>query len=133
MLLLNFAHPITSAQQEQIEALTGQIIECIVDVPVQMTDDQSFAPQIVALADAAQLTPQEWQGQALLVNLPGYAPAAACLLAEVHGRSGHFPAIVCIRPVADSTPTIYEVAEIINLQALREAARPRRQTGQEAG
>ena len=130
MILLNFAHPVTLAQQEQIETLTGQIIERIVDVPVQMANDQSFAPQIDALANAAELTPEEWQSAALLVNLPGYAPAAACLLAEIHGRSGHFPAVLRIRPVEGSTPTIYEVAEIINLQAWRDAARElRKETG----
>ena len=132
MLLLNFAHPMTLAQQEQIETLTGQIIKRIVDVPVQMANDQSFAPQIAMLANAAELTPEEWQTAPLLVNLPGYAPAAGCLLAEIHGRSGHFPAIVRIRPVEGSSPTVYEVAEIINLQTLREAARISRQEGENA-
>jgi hypothetical protein len=61
-----------------------------------------------------------------LVNLPALAPAAAALLAELHGRMGYFPAIVRIRPVAGSTPPAYEVAEIINLQAVRDAARERR-------
>ncbi len=28
-----------------------------------------------------------------------------------------------VRPVADSTPTRYEVAEVVNLQAIRDAAR----------
>ena len=126
MLLLNFSHPITSAQRGQIEALAGQAIARIIDVPTQMENDEPFAPQIVALADAAGLTPKEWQTAPLLVNLPGYAPAAACLLAEIHGRAGHFPAIVRIRPVTGSSPTIYEVAEIINLQAVRDAARERR-------
>ncbi|HIC88928.1 MAG TPA: hypothetical protein EYP04_05955 [Anaerolineae bacterium] len=73
-----------------------------------------------------RLAKEEWQIAPLLVNLPGYASAVACLLAEVHGRAGHFPAIVRIRPVAESNPTVYEVAEIINLQALRERARQRR-------
>ena len=132
MLLLNFAHPLTLAQQEQIEALTGQIIKRIVDVPVQMANDKRFAPQIAELANAAELTPEEWQSEAMLVNLPGYAPAAGCLLAEIHGRSGHFPAIVRIRPVEGSSPTVYEVAEIINLQTLREAARISRQEGENA-
>lgn len=62
----------------------------------------------------------------VLINPPGYAPAAAVLLAELHGRSGHFPAIVRIRPVPDSNPTRYEVAEVINLQAIRERSREER-------
>lgn len=47
-------------------------------------------------------------------------------LAELHGRIGHFPVLIRLRPVADSVPTRYEVAELLNLQAIREQARYRR-------
>jgi hypothetical protein len=60
------------------------------------------------------------------VNPPGLAPATAALLAELHGRMGYFPSILRLRPVSGTTPTRYEVAEIINLQALRDAARLQR-------
>ncbi|HOB44046.1 MAG TPA: CRISPR-associated protein Csx15, partial [Bacillota bacterium] len=42
---------------------------------------------------------------------------------------GHFPACVRIRPVAGSVPTQFEVAEIINLEAVRQEARTRRFPG----
>jgi hypothetical protein len=48
------------------------------------------------------------------------------LLAELHGRCGYFPAAVRLRPVPDSVPPRFEVAEIVNLQAVREKARGRR-------
>ncbi|MFN3763696.1 MAG: CRISPR-associated protein Csx15, partial [Anaerolineae bacterium] len=48
------------------------------------------------------------------------------LLAELHGRCGYFPAMLRVRPVPGSTPPRYEVAEIVNLQMLREEARKRR-------
>jgi len=48
------------------------------------------------------------------------------LLAELHGRMGYFPPIVRLRPVPNALPPRFEVAEIINLQAVREAARTRR-------
>jgi hypothetical protein len=82
--------------------------------------------QVRELVDRIGLSSTEWQTLPLIVNLPGYAPVAAALLAELHGRIGHFPAILWLRPVPDSTPTRYEVAEIINLQAVRDAARARR-------
>jgi hypothetical protein len=63
----------------------------------------------------------------MIINPPGYAPATAALLAELHGRSGYFPAILRLRPVVDTTPTVYEVAEIVNLQVVREQARTRRE------
>jgi hypothetical protein len=50
----------------------------------------------------------------------------AAALAEAYGRIGYFPPVVRTRPVAGSTPRLYEVAEIINLQVLRDAARERR-------
>jgi transposase len=123
MLLLNFSHPLTEAQRAEIETLTGQPIERTYAVMPELDHEQPFAEQACELADAVGLAPDEWQTEPLLVNLPGLAPAAACLLAEIHGRAGHFPAIIRIRPVAGSTPTVYEVAEILNLQDVRNLAR----------
>lgn len=85
-----------------------------------------FAEQVNALADALGLSSTQWQTEPILVNLPALAPIAAVLIAELHGRMGYFPAIFRVRPVADSTPPVYEVAEIINLQAVRDMARERR-------
>lgn len=126
MILLNFSHPFTPAQREQIEALAGQAVARIIDVPTHMGNGEPFAPQIVALADAAGLTPEEWQTAPLLVNPPGYAPAAVALLAELHGRMGYFPTLVCIRRVKSGVPPRYEVVELLDLQTVRDRARLRR-------
>ncbi len=131
MLLLNFSHPLTATQKAQIEDLTGQTIADQRDSMPQLDHEQSFAEQVRRLVDAVGLPPDAWQTAPIVVNPPGYAPAAAVLLAELHGRMGHFPAIVRLRPVAGSTPTRYEVAEIVNLQAVREDARLRRTSVQE--
>lgn len=126
MLLLNFTHPLTTEHLAQIEALTGQAVTQVIDMPVQVEPDQPLADQIVEIADEVGLTPEEWQTLPLLVNPPGYAPAATMLLAEFHGRMGHFPALLWIRPVAGSTPSQFKVAEIVNLQTVRDVARSRR-------
>jgi hypothetical protein len=42
-----------------------------------------------------------------------------------YGRIGHFPALIRLRPKSGSLPS-YEVAELLNLQAIRDAARRRR-------
>lgn len=126
MLVLNFSHPLTSAQLEQIEALTGQVVERVFDLMPQLDHEMPFDSQIRELADRVGLSPQEWQSKPLLLNPPGYAPAAVVLLAEMHGRMGHFPAVLRLRPVPDSNPPIFEVAEVINLQAVRDAARVKR-------
>jgi hypothetical protein len=77
-------------------------------------------------ADGAGLAPAEWQIAPLIVNLPGYAPAAAALLAELHGRIGHFPTVLWMQPVTTTAPTRFQAAEVVNLQALRDEARRRR-------
>jgi len=47
-------------------------------------------------------------------------------LAALHGRMGYFPPVIRLRPAADSLPPRYEVVEILNLQAVRDAARQER-------
>jgi hypothetical protein len=126
MLLLNFSHPLTDAQRAEVETRTGQPITRLVETMPQFVHEEPFAPQIRMLLDRLGLTPVEWQTPPILVNLPGYAPGAAALLAELHGRMGYFPAVIRLQPVAGSAPTIYAVAEIINLQALRDDARQTR-------
>jgi transposase len=123
MLLLNFTHPLTTVQRQQVEALAQQPLDQVLGEMTTFDQQAPLAPQISALVDRVGLTAAEWQGLPILVNLPGHATAAACLLAEVHGRVGHFPAILRLRPLEGSTPTTYEVAEIVNLQQVRDRAR----------
>ena len=125
MLLLNFTHPLTGAQRAQIEALAGTPIEEVRTIRVQIRQEEALEPQIAAIIESAGLSSLEWQTRPLLINPPGYAPAAFVLLAELHGRIGHFPALVRLRPKFGPVNT-YEVAELLNLQAVREAARARR-------
>ena len=125
MLILNFAHPLTDEHKAQIEALANIAIDEIHTIPVQIDQTQPLGPQISATVDAVQLSSQEWQTRPLLINPPGYAPAAFVLLAELHGRIGHFPSLIRLRPQL-APITTYEVAELLNLQAVREAARQRR-------
>ncbi|RLT34950.1 MAG: hypothetical protein DWI57_16020 [Chloroflexi bacterium] len=123
MLLLNFSHPITESQRAQIEALTGSAIQRVIAVMPQFDEQQPFVPQLAGMLIQIDLSADEWQTEPLLVVLPSLNFIAAGLLAELHGRMGYFPAVVRTRPVAGALPRRYEVAEILNLQSLREAAR----------
>ncbi len=125
MILLNFTHPLTEAQYAQIEALAGTSIEEMRTIPVQIRQEELLEPQIAAIVDNVGLSSEEWQTHPLLIIPPGYAPAAFVLLAELHGRIGHFPSLVRMRPKPGPVST-YEVAELLNLQAVRDAARERR-------
>ena len=122
MLILNFSHPLTVEQREQIETLAAASIENIYTIAVQIDQGQPLEAQIRTIVAAIPLTSEEWQTRSLLVNPPGYAPAAFVLLAELHGRIGHFPTLVRLRPKAGPM-TSYEVAELLNLQTIRETAR----------
>jgi hypothetical protein len=125
MLILNFTHPLTSDNETQIEALAGSTVDELRVIPVQLDLAQPLEAQIRALVDAAGLSAEEWQTRPLLINPPGYAPAAFVLLAELHGRIGHFPSLIRLRPKEGPVPA-YEVTELLNLQAVRETARRRR-------
>lgn len=126
MIIVNFSHPLSAEQQAQLASACGQSIERIIDVPVQCDHSQSFAPQAVAIVTAAGLSAMEWQTLPILVVPPSLASIAAACIAELHGRIGHFPAVVRLRPRPNSMPTVFDVAEVINLQMMRDAARKTR-------
>ena len=126
MILLNFAHPLTAEHLAQIRSLTGQEIERTVSLPVQFDPDQPFEPQLRALMAAIPLSAEELQTRPLLVNPPSLNFITALILAELHGRMGYFPPVIRLRPIPESLPPRYEAAEILNLQAIRDAARVRR-------
>lgn len=125
MLVLNFAHPLTQEHRDQIEVLTVPIDE-VRTIAVQIDQSKPLTEQITAIVDTIELSSHQWQTLPLLINPPGYAPAAFVLLAELHGRIGHFPALIRMRPKPGTTPPAFEVAEILNLQSVREEARKRR-------
>ncbi len=131
LVVLNYSHPMPLEQLRQIERLAGEEVERVITVPVQINQRQPLAPQVVALAEQARLSPDEWQTQALIVNLPGLAVVASALLAELHGRIGHFPTVAHLRGNRSGAATIYEVGELVNLEAVRDEARTRRRPGQE--
>lgn len=126
MILLNFAHPLNEAQLAAVRELSGAEIERVVEIPSQIDPQEPLAPQVVAMADAAGLTSQEWQSLPILINPPSLNYSAVLLMAELHGRMGYFPACLRLRPVPDALPPRFEVAEIMNLQAVRNAARGKR-------
>jgi hypothetical protein len=126
MILLNFSHPLTPTQIAQVQDLTGQTVEQVFSLAVQFDNEAPFLPQLAALVEQIPLDQQELQTVPILLNPPSLNFITALLLAELHGRMGYFPPIIRLRPLAGSLPPRYEVGEILNLQAVRDSARPRR-------
>lgn len=126
MILLNFSHPLTPEHLETIEALTRNPVAQVVDLSIHFDHSQPFQPQLHKVLEVVTLSPQEWQTAGILVNLPSFNYIAAMTLAELHGRMGYFPPILRLRPVEGAIPPRFEVAEVVNLQSLRDSARKER-------
>ncbi len=123
MILLNFSHPLTAGQLEQFP---GPKIDRVVDVKTHFDPARPFAEQALALIDSLGFSGEQWQTTPLLVNPPSLSVLACAVLAELHGRIGHFPPVLRLRPVPGSVPTQFEAAEVVDLQTIRLQAREKR-------
>ena len=131
MLLLNFSHPLPADQLTRLTEIIGQPIDEVRQLPAQFEQAAPLCPQAQALvASIAELPPalsgEAWQTAPILVILPALNYIAAAVLAELHGRMGYFPPVVRLAPVPGALPPRFEVAEVLNLQTLRDAARKTR-------
>jgi hypothetical protein len=106
LIILNFSHPLTDEKQNDIQTAAGRSITEFRHIPAYLHNAEPFEPQIIALIEGAGLSTYQWQTENLLINPPAYAPVTAVLLAELHGRMGYFPAIICLRPVPGATPAV---------------------------
>jgi len=126
MILVNFSHPLTAAQLVAIETLAEEKIARIIEVKTHFNEVQPYTEQLRALIEATGLTAAQWQQERLLINPPSLSAIATLVMAELHGRMGYFPTVLRLRPITGSAPPLFEVAEILNLQAVREQARQQR-------
>ncbi|GAA5527586.1 CRISPR-associated protein Csx15 [Herpetosiphon gulosus] len=125
MLLINFAHPLTDKQFAQVVALVDETPE-IRFVDTQVSRMRPLAEVAYDLIESVGLKTADWQTIPIIINPPGLAPLALAVIAELHGRSGYFMPIINMRPIPNTTPTVFEVGEICNLDAIRQVARTRR-------
>jgi hypothetical protein len=126
MIVLNFSHPLTTEHLAQIEGITGQKVEKVIGVKTQFDNARPFAEQVEELVKSVGLSPEEWQTLPIIIHPPALNFIAVTLLAHLHGLMGYFPACIRLRPVEGSAPPRYEVAEVINLQEVRDRARKSR-------
>lgn len=123
LYILNFTHPLTDANLIQLQNLIDKPIAKIIELQYQFDHDKPFSEQCSNIIAKISFTAQDWQTRSILVHLPGFAPAAATLLAELHGLMGHFPTILRLSPVPGTTLRTFDIAELINLQDSRDEAR----------
>ncbi len=123
MIVINFSHPFPPKQVAKIEHLANEKVEQVFNIAVQFDCEQPFAMQIVSLVDQVPLSAEDWQTSSILINPPSLNFIAILLLAELHGRTGYFPAHIRVQPMKGALPQRYEVAEILDLQGVRNRAR----------
>jgi hypothetical protein len=123
MLLLNFSHPLSEVQLSAIEAMLSQKISQKIDCQVYFDNQHSFLQQVRDLFSSGALPVKAIETEPVLVNLPSHSFIAALILVELHGRIGHFPAIIRIGPAPERVPVIYQVSEIVDLQTLRDESK----------
>ncbi|MBC7098299.1 hypothetical protein H5T52_04165 [Candidatus Bipolaricaulota bacterium] len=126
MLVINFSHPLTREQVARLEELTREEVTEIKEIKVSFDHAKPFADQVKELVDRCGISPDGWQTERILIVPPSLNFIAVTLIAELHGRMGYFPPIVRLRPVEGAVPPKFEVAEIIDLQAVRDRARRER-------
>ncbi len=86
MIILNFAHPLTDEQLDQVRGLSGEEITQVIDIPSQVDTHAPLAPQVRGWIENLGVEPQRWQSEKWLINPPALNFSAVVLLAELHGR-----------------------------------------------
>lgn len=127
-LALNFSgHPVLPSQQKTIQQRMGWPNIEVIDVPMgTVKEDENFLKAAIRKVDDIDLLPDEWQTFSLVAIPSGYSPLWSALLAEIHGRLGHFPDVVRLRPAQQGEKEKFEVAEILDLRGIRHQAREKR-------
>ncbi len=120
MIILNFSHSLTEEQVRQVEEKTNEKIEEVRQISVFFEHDKPYEEQVNNLIEACNLSSKEWQTLPILIMPPSFNFIAVTLLAALHGIMGYFPPVIRLKPVTGTTPQRFEVAEIINLQKIRD-------------
>ena len=124
MIIINFSHPLTVNQKIELSALLQADRLVVVDVKAQFRMSDGFEAQASAMLDTAKLSAEQIEAGCVLM-LPALSAGAAAVIAEWHGRYGHFPTIIRLKSTGDVLPE-WKVAEVLPLQKVRSRARARR-------
>lgn len=123
--VINFSHALNDFQKEKIAQDLNCIIQRVIEQSVQFDHNRPFAVQAKEIMDEIERK-CDFKSMPVVFCLPGFTEAAAVILAEFHGRTGHFPTIIRRRPVDSAGARHFEFAETIDLAELRDQSRQRR-------
>ena len=126
--VLNFSHPFTREQLATIadDYGIGMHDITVVSCPVQIDMNASLKQQVETIISKIGFSSDEWQTQHIVMNPPALSNVALVVMAELHGRIGHYPHMVRIVANHNGPVTTFDVAEIINLDIVRANGRTAR-------
>ncbi len=123
MIFISFSDHIKEANHRaEIEALVsigGGRIDEFVQTERTFNMDQPLVPQVVDWLAAVEFERLCALKKPFLIFPPSLNYVSAVLLALMHGATGDWPSILRIRPVDSGGVRSYAIAEIINLNQVR--------------
>lgn len=130
-LVINASHKLNRNDIERLKSLqgwTGPVDARDWGRPM-FDDGDTLADEIHGRLDREQQTRAQWDGRKLAVCVPELPSACAVFIADLHGRRGSFPPVLWRPPVQQGGDTVYPVADVVNLRAIRDAAGERTAAG----
>lgn len=124
MIFISFSdHIREDTHKTAIEAFVGRTIEEFIHTERSFDTEKSFVPQVSEWLNSIDFEGLAVRKKPIVVFLPSLNYIAAILLAQMHGRIGSFPSILRVKSVDRSGVRVYEIAEVINLNEVRDQAR----------
>ena len=115
VILVNFSHPISAAQLEQIAGMLHVNVSniAVTTIKVEMDLQAPFSPQVDNLF--RQLPEYLDTRVQVLINMPGLAPVAAMLTPLLLDYFSNSFKLIRLTSVSGSAMTSYEVFELIDI------------------
>jgi hypothetical protein len=120
MILINFGAPFKPLQLSQTAAFLHEPVTQVIDLSFNIDFDQEVLPQFKKTMGKLKLSNAELCAEPVVINLPQQNYLSVMVLAELHARMGYFPPIIRTRLKSSGILPFYEVAEVIDLQAIED-------------
>ena len=120
MILINFGVTFKPLQISQAEAFLHEPITRVINLPFDIDFDQEVLSQYKKTMGKLKLSNDELCSEPVVVNLPMQNYLSTMVLTELRARMGYFPRIIRTRIRASGILPYYEVAEVIDLQAIED-------------
>jgi hypothetical protein len=122
MILLNFSSPFKQGQLAHVETILHEPIDRVINYQCKIDSDLEILPQILTFMAKLPASDAELKSEPVAVVLPDQNYLAVLVMAYLHGILGYFPPIFRTRLATIGIMPIHEVVELLNPQAVEDAA-----------